>query len=850
IGRAEVRARPYYRSSRLTGSSPRQRSLRVAANVHNNKGIGAMTSAAKPKPTLTAGDSRAYPVLPLRDIVVFPHMIVPLFVGREKSIKALEEVMRSDTFILLATQKNASDDDPAPDAIYEVATLASVLQLLKLPDGTVKGLVEGAARAKVKEYTGREEYYEADALVLSDNAGEKVEAEALARTVINEFENYVKLNKKVSPESVGVVQQIEDYAKLADTVASHLAVKIPDKQAILETPTVTERLEKVLGLMESEISVLQVEKRIRSRVKRQMEKTQREYYLNEQMKAIQKELGDDEGRDELADLEEKIAKTKLSKEAREKAQHELKKLRQMSPMSAEATVVRNYLDWLLSIPWNKKSKVKKDLEAAQSVLDNDHYGLEKVKDRIIEYLAVQSRANKLTGPILCLFGPPGVGKTSLGKSIAKATGREFVRVSLGGVRDEAEIRGHRRTYIGSMPGKVIQSMRKAKSSNPLFLLDEVDKMGADFRGDPSSALLEVLDPEQNGTFADHYLEVDYDLSNVMFITTANTLNIPGPLMDRMEIIRIAGYTENEKVEIARKHLIPSALSKHGLDTKEWAIDDEGLLLMIRRYTREAGVRNLERELSTLARKAVKELMTSKKKSVAVTAANLADYLGVPKYRYGEIELSDQIGIVTGLAWTDVGGELLTIEGVMMPGKGKMTVTGNLRDVMKESISAAASYVRSRAITYGIEPPLFDRRDIHVHVPEGATPKDGPSAGVAMVTAIISTMTGIPVRKDVAMTGEITLRGRVLPIGGLKEKLLAAARGGIKTVLIPEDNAKDLTEISDAIKGGMDIIPVARLDEVVTKALVRVPVPIVWGEDTQVPVKPDASDEAAGGLTAH
>src|ERR1051326_6497544 len=850
IGRAEVRARPYYRSSRLTGSSPRQRSLRVAANVHNNKGIGAMTSAAKPKPTLTAGDSRAYPVLPLRDIVVFPHMIVPLFVGREKSIKALEEVMRSDTFILLATQKNASDDDPAPDAIYEVATLASVLQLLKLPDGTVKGLVEGAARAKVKEYTGREEYFEAEAVVLADSSGDQVEAEALARSVINEFEGYVKLNKKVSPEVIGVVQQIEDYAKLADAVASHLAVKIPDKQLILETPSVTERLEKVLGLMESEISVLQVEKRIRTRVKRQMEKTQREYYLNEQMKAIQKELGDEDGKDEVAELEEKIKTTKLSKEAREKAQHELKKLRQMSPMSAEATVVRNYLDWLLSIPWNKKSKIKKDLPLAQQILDNDHYGLEKVKERIFEYLAVQQRANKLTGPILCLVGPPGVGKTSLGKSIARATGREFVRVSLGGVRDEAEIRGHRRTYIGSMPGKVIQSMRKAKSSNPLFLLDEVDKMGADFRGDPSSALLEVLDPEQNHTFNDHYLEVDYDLSYVMFITTANTLNIPGPLMDRMEIIRIAGYTENEKVEIARKHLIPSALSKHGLDTKEWAIDDEGLLLMIRRYTREAGVRNLERELSTLARKAVKELMTSKKKTIGVTAANLEEFLGVPKYRYGEIETDDQVGIVTGLAWTDVGGELLTIEGVMMPGKGKMTVTGNLRDVMKESISAAASYVRSRAITYGIEPPLFDRRDIHVHVPEGATPKDGPSAGVAMVTAIISTMTGIPVRKDVAMTGEITLRGRVLPIGGLKEKLLAAARGGIKTVLIPEDNAKDLTEISDAIKGGMDIIPVARLDEVVTKALVRVPVPIVWGEDTQVPVKPDASDEAAGGLTAH
>jgi len=810
----------------------------------------------KPRPQLQPGETRAYPVLPLRDIVVFPHMIVPLFVGREKSIKALEEVMRSDTFILLATQKNASDDDPATDSIFEVGTLASVLQLLKLPDGTVKVLVEGAERAKVLKYTDRSDYYEADATVLADDVGERVEAEAMARSVVTEFENYVKLNKKVSPEVVGVIQQIEDYAKLADTVASHLAVKIPDKQDILETPTVTQRLEKVLGLMESEISVLQVEKRIRTRVKRQMEKTQREYYLNEQMKAIQKELGDEEGKDELAELEEKIKKVKLSKEAREKATHELKKLRQMSPMSAEATVVRNYLDWLLSIPWNKKSKVKKDLVGAEKILNNDHYGLEKVKERIVEYLAVQQRANKLTGPILCLVGPPGVGKTSLGKSIAKATGREFVRVSLGGVRDEAEIRGHRRTYIGSMPGKIIQSMRKAKTSNPLFLLDEVDKMGADFRGDPSSALLEVLDPEQNHTFADHYLEVDYDLSNVMFITTANTLNIPAPLMDRMEIIRIAGYTEDEKVEIARKHLIPAAIAKHGLDAKEWSIDDEGLLLMIRRYTREAGVRNLERELSTLIRKAVKELMTSKKKSIAVTAATIGDYLGVPKHRYGEIEAEDLVGMVTGLAWTDVGGELLTIEGVMMPGKGKMTVTGNLRDVMKESISAAASYVRSRAVAFGIQPPLFDKRDIHVHVPEGATPKDGPSAGVAMVTAIVSVMTGIAVRRDVAMTGEITLRGRVLPIGGLKEKLLAASRGGMKTVLIPEENAKDLVEISETIKKGLEIIPVTRMDEVLAHALVRPLVPIEWPEESAklaeaaAAAEPPVVEDDGSGLTAH
>ncbi|HLB07405.1 MAG TPA: endopeptidase La, partial [Alphaproteobacteria bacterium] len=596
------------------------------------------------------GETRTFPVLPLRDIVVFPHMIVPLFVGREKSIRALEEVMRTDTFILLATQKNASDDDPKSDAIYEVGTLASVLQLLKLPDNTVKVLVEGVERARVLRYGERTDLYEAQATVLPDTIGDPVEAEAMARSVVNEFEGYVKLNKKVSPEVVGVVQQIDDYAKLADTVASHLAVKIPDKQVILATPIVTQRLEKVLGLMESEISVLQVEKRIRTRVKRQMEKTQREYYLNEQMKAIQKELGDEEGRDELAEIEDKIKKTRLSKEAREKAQHELKKLRQMSPMSAEATVVRNYLDWLLSIPWNKKTKVKKDLVHAQDILDHDHCGLVKVKERIVEYLAVQSRANKLTGPILCLVGPPGVGKTSLGKSIARATGRDFVRVSLGGVRDEAEIRGHRRTYIGSMPGKVIQSMRKAKSSNPLFLLDEVDKMGTDFRGDPSSALLEVLDPEQNHAFNDHYLEVDYDLSHVMFITTANTLNIPPPLMDRMEIIRIAGYTEDEKLEIAKQHLIPNAVSKHGLGPTEWAIEDEALLTIIRRYTREAGVRNLERELSSLTRKAVKELILTKGSTVRVTTENLAGYLGVPKYRYGEVEAEDLVGVVTGLAW--------------------------------------------------------------------------------------------------------------------------------------------------------------------------------------------------------
>jgi ATP-dependent Lon protease len=807
-------------------------------------------TAAKPRPTIAPGETRAYPVLPLRNIVVFPHVIVPLFVGREKSIRALEEAMRSDTFMLLATQKNASDDDPATDAIFEVGTLASVLQLLKLPDGTVKVLVEGAARAKILKYTDRTDYYEADAVVLEDTVGDRVEAEALSRSVVTEFEGYVKLNKKVSPEVVGVVQRIDDYGRIADTVASHLAVKISDKQGILETTAVSERLEKVFHLMERELSVLQVEKRIRSRVKRQMEKTQREYYLNEHMRAIQKELGDEEGRDELGEIEDKIKKTKLSKEAREKAQHELKRLRQMSPMSPETTVVRNYLDWLLSIPWGKESKIKKSLMLAQKILDEDHYGLDKVKERIVEYLAVQQRANRLTGPILCLVGPPGVGKTSLGKSIARATGRDFVRASLGGVCDEAEIRGHRRTYIGSMPGKIIKSMRKAKSTNPLFLLDEVDKMSADFRGDPSSALLEVLDAEQNHTFNDHYLEIDYDLSHVMFVTTANTLNIPPALMDRMEIIRIAGYTEDEKVEIARKHLIPKVVTKHGLNAKEWAIDDEALLTIIRRYTREAGVRNLERELSTLIRKAVKRLMISKEESVKVSAANLSDYLGVPKFRYGEIEESDRVGVVTGLAWTDVGGELLTIEGVMVPGKGKMTVTGNLGDVMKESISAAASYVRSRAVDFGIEPPLFDRRDIHVHVPEGATPKDGPSAGVAMVTAIVSVMTGIPGRRDVAMTGEITLRGRVWPISGLKEKLLAALRGGIKTVLIPEENARDLVEIPDSVKGGLEIIPVSRMDEVLGHALTRKPVPIMWDEASAKPAVDTSVEEKSSARSAH
>ncbi len=799
------------------------------------------------KLTRSSGNG-TFAVLPLRDIVVFPHMIVPLFVGREKSIKALEEVMGAEKQILLATQMNAADDDPEPGSIYEVGTLANVLQLLKLPDGTVKVLVEGTSRARITGFTDREEFHEATAAMLAEPEEEEIEIEALARSVVSDFENYVKLNKKISPEVVGAASQIDDYSKLADTIASHLAIKITEKQEMLGTLSVKERLEKAMGFMEAEISVLQVEKRIRSRVKRQMEKTQREYYLNEQMKAIQKELGEGEdGRDEAAEIEARIKKIKLSKEAREKAEAELKKLRSMSPMSAESTVVRNYLDWLLSIPWGKNSKVKQDLNFAQEVLDADHYGLDKVKDRIVEYLAVQSRQKKLKGPILCLVGPPGVGKTSLGKSIARATGREFVRMALGGVRDEAEIRGHRRTYIGSMPGKVIQSMRKAKRSNPLFLLDEIDKMGMDFRGDPSSALLEVLDPEQNSTFMDHYLEVEYDLSGVMFVTTANTLNIPPALMDRMEIIRIAGYTEDEKVEIAKRHLLPKAIRDHALKEDEFSVSEDAIRAIIQTYTREAGVRSLERELMKLARKAVTEILKGNTEKVDVTAGNISDYLGVPRFRFGRVEAEDQVGVVTGLAWTEVGGELLTIEGVMMPGKGRMTVTGNLKEVMKESISAAASYVRSRALDFGIEPPLFDKRDIHVHVPEGATPKDGPSAGVAMATAIVSVLTGIPVRADVAMTGEITLRGRVLPIGGLKEKLLAALRGGIKKVLIPEDNAKDLADIPENVKSAMEIIPVSRVGEVLKHALVRMPEPIEWTEPAVTPAPSPEADEAGKSL---
>jgi len=771
-----------------------------------------------------------YPVLPLRDIVVFPHMIVPLFVGREKSVRALEDVMKDDKQILLVAQKNATQDDPEPGDIYNVGTVSTVLQLLKLPDGTVKVLVEGVQRASISEFIDNPEFFEASATLVEEQPQDESELEALSRTVVAQFEQYIKLNKKIPPEVLVSINQIEDAGKLADTVASHLALKISEKQELLEAGSVSERLERVYSYMESEIDVLQVEKKIRNRVKRQMEKTQREYYLNEQLKAIQKELGDsDDGKDETAEIEEKIKKTKLSKEAREKSLAELKKLKSMSPMSAEATVVRNYLDWMLSIPWKKRSRTKKDLNEAQAVLDADHYGLVKVKERIIEYLAVQQRTNKVSGPILCLVGPPGVGKTSLGKSIAAATGRNFVRMSLGGVRDESEVRGHRRTYIGSMPGKIVQGMKKAKSSNPLFLLDEVDKMGQDWRGDPASALLEVLDPEQNVAFNDHYLEVDYDLSDVMFVTTANTMNMPAPLLDRMEIIRLSGYTEDEKVEIAKRHLISKQIKNHGLKEGEWSIAEDGLRDLIRYYTRESGVRNLERELAKLARKAVKEIITGDDKTIEVTRDNLGTFAGIKRYRYGEIEAEDMVGVTTGLAWTEVGGELLSIEAVMVPGKGKMTITGKLGEVMTESIQAAKSYVQSRALDFGIIPPIFTKNDIHVHVPEGATPKDGPSAGVGMVTSIVSVLTNIPVRKDVAMTGEVTLRGRILPIGGLKEKLLAALRGGIKTVLIPKDNEKDLEEIPDNVKSGMKIIPVSAVDEVLSHALVRELVPVEWTE---------------------
>ncbi|MEO7026297.1 MAG: endopeptidase La [Caulobacteraceae bacterium] len=792
---------------------------------------------------------KVLPLLPLRDIVVFPHMVAPLFVGREKSVRALEAVMRGEKEILLVAQKDRDDDDPGPADIFEVGVRAGVLQMLKLPDGTVKVLVEGRGRAALLKFTDREAYYEAEIAPIDDDAGDPHETEALSRAVVEQFEGYVKLNKKVPPEAAAAIPRITDPSQLADTIAAHLAVKVADRQQLLETFQVNRRLEKVFALMEGEISVLQVEKKIRGRVKRQMEKTQREYYLNEQMKAIQRELGEqDDSRDELLELEKRIKKTKLSKEARTKAQSELKKLRNMSPMSAESTVVRNYLDWLLSIPWGKSPAKPIDIVKAEAVLEEDHYGLEKVKERILEYLAVQARTGALKGPILCLVGPPGVGKTSLGRSIAKATGREFVRLSLGGVRDEAEIRGHRRTYIGSMPGKIVQSMKKAKTTNTFFLLDEIEKMGADWRGDPSSALLEVLDPEQNSTFNDHYLEVDYDLSNVMFVTTANSLNMPQPLMDRMEIIRIPGYTEDEKIEIAKRHLLPKLAKDHGLKEGEWVVPQAAIRDLIRYYTREAGVRSLERELGNLARKAVRDMARDSLISVEIDEPRLAKYAGVRKFRYGETDEVDQVGIVTGLAWTEFGGEILTIEALKMPGKGRMSITGNLKDVMKESIAAAASYVRARAVQFGVKPPIFEKTDVHVHVPEGATPKDGPSAGVAMAVAIISVLTGVPVRKDLAMTGEITLRGRVLPIGGLKEKLLAALRSGLKTVLIPAENEKDLAEVPESVKAGLEIIPVATVDQVLKLALTGPLTPIEWREeDEPTAVPPSAADDLTGGL---
>ncbi len=775
-----------------------------------------------------------FPVLALRDVVVFPHMVIPLFVGRDKSIHALDVVMENRQEVLLVSQRKSTVDNPTIKDLYMVGTLARVLQLLRLPDGTVKVLLEGQRRAKVSKFITNPSYFLATVEPFKEEPGSPQDIQALTRALIDQFDQYVKLQKKIPSDLISSITQIPDPSKLADVVTAHLAFKLEDKQVLLETKNVAQRLEKILSFIEGEIGVMQAEKRIRSRVKHQMEKTQRDYYLNEQIKAIQKELGEgEEGRDELSELEERIKKTKLSKSALEKATSEFKKLRQMSPMSAEATVVRNYLDWLLDIPWESQSRVKKDLEKAEEVLNEDHYGLEKVKERIIEYLAVQNRVGKIHGPILCLVGPPGVGKTSLGKSIARATGRNFVRMSLGGVRDEAEIRGHRRTYIGSMPGKVIQGMKKAKTVNPLFLLDEIDKLGADWRGDPSSALLEVLDPEQNNSFNDHYLEIDYDLSNVLFITTANTLNMPQPLMDRMEVIRISGYTEDEKVEIARQHLLPKQMQLHGLKEAEFSITHKAIRDLIRTYTLEAGVRNLERELANLCRKAVRHLASPTHKSIEITTKNLPKFAGIPRFRHGEVDLEDAVGVTTGLAWTEVGGELLSIEAVMLPGKGKMQITGKLGEVMQESVQAAASYVKSKAPQFGIEPPLFDKRDIHIHVPEGATPKDGPSAGIAMCTSIVSVLTGIPVRKDVAMTGEITLRGHILPIGGLKEKLLAALRGGIKIVIIPKENEKDLAEIPANVKKGLKIIPIARVEDALKIALKDPLQPITWTEEMAV-----------------
>ncbi len=798
--------------------------------------------------TATAARDTLLPVLPLRDIVVFPHMIVPLFVGREKSVRALEQVMQNGKQILLVTQKTPSQDDPSPADLYEIGALGTILQLLKLPDGTVKVLVEGVKRVRIKDYAARTDYLEAHSEDIADESQPNDELEALARAVASQFEQYVKLNKKIPPEVIVSVNQIEEPAKLSDTIAAHLALKIEDKQKLLETGNTADRLEQIFGYMEGEIGVLQVEKRIRNRVKRQMEKTQREYYLNEQMKAIQKELGDGEGAlDEMEELDKKIKATGLSKEAREKAEHEFKKLKQMSPMSAEATVVRNYLDWILSLPWDKTTRVKKDIKQAKKVLDKDHYGLEKVKERILEYLAVQQRTKKVKGPIVCLVGPPGVGKTSLGQSIAKATNRNFVRMSLGGVRDESEIRGHRRTYIGALPGKVIQGMKKAGSSNPLFLLDEVDKLGNDWRGDPSAALLEVLDPEQNSTFNDHYLELDYDLSDVLFICTANTTaTLPRPLLDRMELIRLSGYTEDEKLEIVKRHLLKKQTEAAGLKKGEFSINDAAIRDLIRYYTREAGVRNLEREIANLARKAIKEILMKGRKEIRISPRNLERYAGVRKFHFGATEEMDRVGVVNGLAYTEFGGDLLSIEAVTIPGKdGKVTTTGNLKEVMKESITVAEMLMKSRAAKLGIKHEDLNKTSIHVHVPEGATPKDGPSAGAAMTTAIVSALTGIEVRKDVAMTGEVNLRGYVTAIGGLKEKLLAALRGGIKTVLIPKENEKDLADIPDKVKKGLRIVPVTKIEEVLALALVRIPDPVVIEDSAPaLPKVADGSGEEA------
>ncbi len=786
------------------------------------------------------------PVLPLRDIVVFPHMVVPLFVGRDKSVKALEKVMTGDKRIMLITQKSASVDDPKKDDLFDFGTIANVLQLLKLPDGTVKVLVEGLQRASINMFTDNEDYLVSNIdLIDENNDSTDKKLRAISKSITDLFDKYVNLNKKIPPEVLGTINEIDDLAKLSDTIASHLSIKLSDKQEILEAIDLTQRFEKIMNFIQAELDVMQVEKKIRGRVKNQMEKTQREYYLNEQMKAIQKELGEgDDGKDDIQEYEEKIENTKLSKEAKEKCYSEIKKLKSMSPMSAESSVIRNYLDWILTIPWGKKTKVKKDIKFAESVLNEDHYGLEKVKERILEYLAVQQRIKKMKGPILCLVGAPGVGKTSLGKSIARATGRKFVRMSLGGVRDEAEIRGHRRTYIGSLPGKVLQMMKKAGSSNPLFLLDEIDKLGADYRGDPSSALLEVLDPEQNNSFNDHYLEVDYDLSDTMFITTANTLRMPPALLDRMEIIRIAGYTEDEKVEIVKQHLAPQMLEKHGLKSGELILDDSAITGLIRYYTREAGVRSLERELANLARKTVKKIVAGDIGSLTINEDNLHEFAGVRKFKYGEIDNDDQVGIVTGLAWTEVGGDILPIESVIMPGKGRMTITGKLGDVMKESIQAAKSYVRSRCIEFGIKPTIFPIRDIHIHVPEGAIPKDGPSAGLGMVTSIVSVLTGIPVRKDIAMTGEVTLRGKALGIGGLKEKLLAALRAGTKTVIIPKENEKDMAEIPDNVKDGLELIFVDNVDEVLKIALTKPLLPIEWDEEDSPKSSNDISEDDA------